>query len=607
MEFGFPVLSAGLWLSIVMILVLLSWLIFYYSPVVIKTTISFVVFSVILLTVSLWVGTHSIIEFVREWSEYEVSRIEEGAFTFIERRKSDQRTIVKRFTDEPEKILEDRFAKTVLDYIAIADRSGKIIASNKNLNFNISNIEGDLEQGFYKSNGVVYLLTVANAKDDKFILIGEQVEIRIIPALQGMLSIKEAYIQTGQEDNQQNEDETVLKNAQIELGSDINLVLVPNYDLVFELVSKLATETSRGIGVSLILAAVFFAILSLIYIRKPLMGLISASSEVEKGNFEYEIPDRPKGDIGKLINTFNSMIKGLRKRDAQIKYRNELLSAIRELARAILNEFDKEKVFEICVDTAGIKTGSKCAIFYSDKIRYSEKPDIEKQDLEGLQDGETIKKDGNYILYYEISAHKEEGKILYGKFVAQRDRDFSQEEKEFFSSIVNYAASACLRIDYVMKLKLLQSTDSVTGLFNSTFFKSSVKREVSMFQRFQRHFAIVFIDIQNSSEIIDRFGNIIWEDIIKAVSMIMKKSVRTYDIPARLGNDRFALLLPNTVAQNAKVVEDRVRDIIRSAPEIPSLPELEIKIEVSSIATDSTNVDEIFRSIDQRISAVQEK
>lgn len=606
MDFGAIALPTGIWILVVSILALISWFIFYISPVVIKTTVGFAVFSLVIFTASVWVGSHTLKEFVSEWSEYEVSRIKEGAFTFIERRKSDQRNLIRRFVDESEKIMEDKFAKTVLDYIAISDLSGNILQANRKLELNIARNGGELEQGFYKTNDGVYLVTVVRSSaGDKLIIIGEKAEIRLLPALQAMLSIKDVFIET--EERAPAQEESVLRNAEMKLGENIKLVMVPNYDLVFELVAKLATGASRGIGIAILFAVIFFGMLSILYIRRPLIGLILASKEVEKGNFEYEISYRPKGDIGKVVETFNNMTKGLRRRDAQIKYRNELLSAIKEFARSILSEYDKEKIFELCVDVAGVKTGSKCAIFYGDnKVRYSEKPEIQKDEIEGIRDGEVLSKNGNFTILYQIAAQKEEGKIVYGSFVAQRDRDFTQEEKEFFLSLVNYAASACLRSDYVMKLRLLQSTDSLTGLFNSTFFKSSIKREISMLQRFQRNFGLVFIDIENSSEIIDKFGNIVWEDLIKAIAMVMKKSVRTYDIPARLGNDKFALLLPNTTVQNAKVVENRLREVLKSAPEVPSLPEIEIKINISSTATDVETTDEIISKVDERISVVQE-
>lgn len=594
MEIG--ILPTAVWVLLVVGLVILSWFVFYFSPVVVKTTLSFVLFSLIVFAISVWVGTYTISNFVKDWSRYEISRIKEGAFTFIERKKSEHRVILKRFVDEPEKIIEDKFIRTIFDYVALADKNKNIIFSNKEIGFSIKE---DFEQKFYKTKDGIYLITVNPAKDN-LIVVGEKADIRILPALQDMLSVRDAFFQDEKE-------KTDPKNAEIDLGNGIKLVIVPNYDFIFELLSKLVSGTSRGIGGAMIFAVVFFAILSILYIRRPIVGLLAAAREVEKGNFEYEIQDRPKGDIGLLVRTFNEMVRGLRKRDAQIKYRNELLSSIKELARAILGEFEKEKIFELCVDTAALKTGSKCAVFYGDKLKFSEPLDIDKEDIQNIGDGEVVRKNGLYLISYEIAAYKEEGKIVYGKFVAQRDRDYIQEEKEFFVSIVNYAASACLRGDYVKKLRLLQSTDSITGLFNSTFFKSSIKREISMLQRFQRNFAVVFIDIKNSEEIIDKFGNIIWEDILKAIAAVMKKSVRTYDIPARLGNDKFALLLPNTTSENAKVVEKRVKEIISSAPEIPSLPEVEIKIDIFSTATDSESPDSILQKVDERVSALQEK
>jgi len=119
-------------------------------------------------------------------------------------------------------------------------------------------------------------------------------------------------------------------------------------------------------------------------------------------------------------------------------------------------------------------------------------------------------------------------------------------------------------------------------------------------KRFSRNFAVIFIEIENSREIIERFGYIVWEDIVKAIAIIMRKSVRVYDVPARIGNDKFALLLPNTESQNVKVVEERIKSQIQSAPEIPSLPEIELKLSLSSYATDSHTPEQILQIIDEK-------
>ncbi len=588
---------------LIAILIFLSWIIFKFSPVVLKTTLSFVLFSLVLLISILWLGIFAFKNFITDWNLQEVSRLKEGAFVIIERRKSDHINFIKRFAGEPEKIIEDKLAKTLYDILAIADPTGKVEIANSELLQTVPIPEGAFFQGFQNTRIGVYLITASWSEDrKKIIAIGENVDIRLLPALRDMLSAKDVVLISSDEKIAEN---TFFKNAVVELGGGLRIEIIPNEENIFGLASNLAKSSSRGIISALVFAVIFFAVLSLVYIRRPLMKLIYATSEVEKGNFEYEIKHEAKGDIGKLISTFNEMIRGLRRRDAQIKYRNELLSAIKELTRAILNEFDKEKIFQIAVETAGIKTNSKCAIFYSDKVKFSEMPSITQDVVEKLQDGDTTTVDGKNIIAYEIGVKREVGKIIYGKFIAERETPFIPEEKEFMNSLVGYVSAACLRSDYVAKLRLLQSIDHTTGLFNSSFFKTSVKREISILNRFQRNFGIVFINIENSKEIIDKFGYIVWEDIVKAIAAIMKKSVRTYDIPARLSEGDFALLLPNTEAKNATVVEERIRNQILSAPDIPALPELELKCVVESTATDIQKVDDIIKKIESKIKEIK--
>lgn len=591
-----------LWSGVVVILfiALLSWLIFKYSPVVLKTTLGFFLFSLAILVSSLFIGVIALKNFIRDWEKYEISRLKEGAFVIIERRKSSHSTILERFSENPEGIINDPFAKTILDFLAIGDKDGKIIRANKDILEKVSPPSENPQTVFVDTKDGPYMITFQLSKDkSSSIVVGEKLEMRLIPTLIDMLSAKDAIVLKKEEKSESKK--SIISNAEVELG-DFKIVIFPQDESIISLLQKITKNVSRGIIFVIGISLVFFAVLSLSYIRKPLLHLINGSEEVERGNFEYEIRYEAKGDIGKLIQTFNNMIKGLRRRDAQIKYRNDLLSAIREVGGSILNEYDKEKIFQICVDIAGTKTNSKCAIFYDGKAKFSQELSVSEDDVKKIQDGEVIVKDGHYIIAYEISAVREGEKIVYGKFVAERERVFIPEEKEFFNSLLNYISSACQRSDYVLKLKLMQSLDSLTGLFNSGFFKSAVKRETSIMKRFQRHYAVVIIEIENSKEIIEKFGYIIWEDIIKSIAIIMRKSVRAYDVAARISQDKFALLLPNTEFKNAKVVEERVRTQIISAPEIPSLPDLELKVKVESFATDNQDPEEIIRKVEEKSS-----
>jgi diguanylate cyclase (GGDEF)-like protein len=595
------IVAAGI-ISIIFVAII-SWIVFKYSPVVLKTTFGFALFTIIIFISSFWIGAIALKNFLRNWEKYEISRLKEGAFVIIERRKSMQRSIIEKFVEKPDDILEDKFSRTVFDFLGVANKFGQIEKSNRKIIDKIPVPQDESESRFVGTEeGDVYLITYKFSPDkEKIIVGGENVEIRILPALLDMLSAKDVKIEKKKSESVKDEKkEESMSYAKVDAG-EFEILIFPQDENIISLVKTLVRGTSSGLVLTIFLALIFFAIMTVIYVRRPILSLVRGASEIEKGNFEYEIKYEAKGDIGKLITTFNDMVRGLRRRDAQIKYRNELLGAIREIGRSILTEYDKEKIFQICVDIAGVKTNSKCAIFYNEKIKFSEPPSISKKDIEHVQDGEVIIKDGKYIICYDISVQKETERIVYGKFIAEREKEFIPEEKEFFNSLLSYVSSACQRSDYILKLQLMQSIDAATGLFNSQFFKSSVKREISIMKRFARNFGVILLEIENAKEIIEKFGYIVWDDIVKAVAIIMRKSVRGYDVPARLGNNKFALLLPNTESQNLKAVEDRIKLQIQSAPEIPSLPELELKLAVLSYATDTKSPDEILQIIDERM------
>jgi methyl-accepting chemotaxis protein len=346
-----------------------------------KTTFGFALFTIIIFISSFWIGAIALKNFLRNWEKYEISRLKEGAFVIIERRKSMQRSIIEKFAEKPDDILEDKFSRTIFDFLGVANKFGQIEKSNKKIIDKIPVPQDESESRFVGTEeGDVYLITYKFSQDkEKIIIGGENVEIRILPALLDMLSAKDIKIEKKKAESikdEKNEEST--SYAKVDAG-EFEILIFPQDENIISLVKTLARGTSLGLILTIFLALIFFAVMTVIYVRRPILSLVRGAIEIERGNFEYEIKYEAKGDIGKLITTFNDMVRGLRRRDAQIKYRNELLGAIREIGRSILTEYDKEKIFQICVDIAGIKTNSKCAIFHDEKIKFSESPSISKK------------------------------------------------------------------------------------------------------------------------------------------------------------------------------------------------------------------------------------
>jgi diguanylate cyclase (GGDEF)-like protein len=105
----------------------------------------------------------------------------------------------------------------------------------------------------------------------------------------------------------------------------------------------------------------------------------------------------------------------------------------------------------------------------------------------------------------------------------------------------------------------LAITDGPTGLFNRRHFLSRAESEWQRFARYHRPLTLLMLDIDHFKSINDRFGHDAGDRAITLVADACKADRRSIDIVARLGGDEFVLLLPETDAEQAAIVAERLR------------------------------------------------
>jgi diguanylate cyclase (GGDEF)-like protein len=108
----------------------------------------------------------------------------------------------------------------------------------------------------------------------------------------------------------------------------------------------------------------------------------------------------------------------------------------------------------------------------------------------------------------------------------------------------------------------LANTDYLTQVANSRFFSEVVQREIDRSRRYNHMLTLAYIDVDNFKTVNDRFGHSAGDALLTMIASNIKAHVRTVDFLARLGGDEFAILFPETDAQAAKIVIDRIRNNI---------------------------------------------
>ncbi len=109
----------------------------------------------------------------------------------------------------------------------------------------------------------------------------------------------------------------------------------------------------------------------------------------------------------------------------------------------------------------------------------------------------------------------------------------------------------------------LAETDALTGLYNQRFFHETLRREVLRAQRYERNLALIVFDVDDFKGINDEIGHLAGDRVLAQAADRLRDAVRSVDVACRIGGDEFAVILPESSAQDADQLFRRVQSSMR--------------------------------------------
>ena len=114
------------------------------------------------------------------------------------------------------------------------------------------------------------------------------------------------------------------------------------------------------------------------------------------------------------------------------------------------------------------------------------------------------------------------------------------------------------------ELQQIARQDSLTGALTRRGFFAEVEKEFRRAGRYDRPSTLVAIDVDHFRAINDRYGHSAGDAVLVSIANACMANMRRSDIFGRLGGEEFALLLPETDAEEARDAAERIRRMIES-------------------------------------------
>lgn len=146
--------------------------------------------------------------------------------------------------------------------------------------------------------------------------------------------------------------------------------------------------------------------------------------------------------------------------------------------------------------------------------------------------------------------------------------------------------------------------DSLTGLANYRHLVDVLDSEIRRSERTRREFAVLLFDLDGLKKVNDRYGHLTGSQALCRLADVLSLGCRDIDTAARFGGDEFALVLPETAEESARLVAHR---ICESLANDGRKPKLSVSVGVALYPADGERLDTLLGAADLALYSMKSK
>ncbi|MGE4246007.1 MAG: PleD family two-component system response regulator [Parvibaculaceae bacterium] len=122
-----------------------------------------------------------------------------------------------------------------------------------------------------------------------------------------------------------------------------------------------------------------------------------------------------------------------------------------------------------------------------------------------------------------------------------------------------------LRVAMQQSLELAV-TDPLTGLFNRRYMETHVNMLADNAANRGKSLSLLIVDVDHFKPVNDTHGHAVGDRVLKELSERIRRNIRSIDLPCRIGGEEFMVALPDTSADVAARIGERLREAVSCRP-----------------------------------------
>ncbi|GHV84763.1 hypothetical protein AGMMS50230_03710 [Spirochaetia bacterium] len=163
------------------------------------------------------------------------------------------------------------------------------------------------------------------------------------------------------------------------------------------------------------------------------------------------------------------------------------------------------------------------------------------------------------------------------------ERAFDTDEDSILGSVSLLLANSLIRYDLnknlylavdkinttTIKAEVLEKfayTDALTGLYNRRHFMELSQNVLEKSKRFNTPCYTMILDLDFFKKVNDTYGHLAGDEVLKNAAIVMKNTLRSYDLLARYGGEEFVVLVSETTKADVLHLAERLRESIAATP-----------------------------------------